>query len=146
MISWGRLLRVGPARLLLPAFLLFLSLPLFLIIHSPSTRWTINGYGVLSSTVRATSSSSKLHSRTPKPLKLIPKRHQPYVSTKQYLHGVNYSTRSASGRGLTRAGHRHWRLKKNDRDRNTLNTGNCLRVHSSRVVDSRQNLDANQSN
>ena len=36
--------------------------------------------------------------------------------------------------------------RKNDRDRNTLTTGNSLRVHSSRVVDSRQNLDANQSN
>ena len=32
--------------------------------------------------------------------------------------------------------------KKNDRDRSTLITGNSLRVHSSRVVDSRQNLDA----
>jgi len=36
--------------------------------------------------------------------------------------------------------------RKNDRDRNTLSTGHSLRVHSSRVVDSRQNLDANQSN
>ena len=36
--------------------------------------------------------------------------------------------------------------RKNDRDRNTLDTGNSLRVLSSRVVDSRQNLDANQSN
>ena len=36
--------------------------------------------------------------------------------------------------------------EKNDRDRSTLITGNNLRVHSFRVVDSRQNLDANQSN
>jgi len=36
--------------------------------------------------------------------------------------------------------------RKNDRDRNTLITGNSLRVHSSRVVESRQNLDADQSN
>ena len=36
--------------------------------------------------------------------------------------------------------------RKNDRDRSTFITGNSLRVHSSRVVDSRQNLDANQSN
>ena len=37
-------------------------------------------------------------------------------------------------------------ITKNDRDRITLITGNSLREHSSRVVDSRQNLDANQSN
>ena len=36
--------------------------------------------------------------------------------------------------------------RKNDRDRSTFITGNSLRVHSSRVVDSRQNLDAIQSN
>ena len=36
--------------------------------------------------------------------------------------------------------------KKFDRDRITLITGNSSRVPSSRVVDSRQNLDANQSN
>ena len=36
--------------------------------------------------------------------------------------------------------------EKNDRDRITLITSNSLRVHSSQVVDSRQNLDANQSN
>ena len=42
---------------------------------------------------------------------------------------------------------RHWRFKKkNDRDRNMLITGKSLRVHNSRVVDSRQNLDVNQSN
>ena len=35
---------------------------------------------------------------------------------------------------------------KNDRDRSTLTTGNSLRVHSFWVVDSRQNLDTNQSN
>jgi len=36
--------------------------------------------------------------------------------------------------------------ERNDRDRNTLNTGNSLRVHTLQAVDSRQNLDANQSN
>ena len=36
--------------------------------------------------------------------------------------------------------------RKNDRDRSTLITSNSLSVHSSRVVNSRQNLDANQSN
>ena len=145
MISWGRFLRVGPARLLLPTFLLFLSLPLFFIIlplHSPSTRWTINGCGVSSSTVRACQNFT--HRR--QAFKTYSQAVTAYVSIEQHLHGVNYNTGSAGGRGLTGTGHRHWRLKKNDRDRNTLNTGNCLRVHSSRVVDSRQNLDANQSN
>jgi len=77
----------------------------------------------------------------------IPKRLAPaYVSTEQHLHGVNYNRGSASGRGPTGGDQRHWRLEKNDRDRITLTTGNSLSVHSSRVVDSRQNLDANQSN
>ena len=35
--------------------------------------------------------------------------------------------------------------ERNDRDRNTLNTGNSLRVHTLQAVDPRQNLDANQS-
>ena len=35
---------------------------------------------------------------------------------------------SARGRGPTREGKRHWRLKKNDRDANTLTTGKSLRV------------------
>jgi len=83
----------------------------------------------------------------------IPKRRgawtPAYVSTEQQLHGVNYNRGSASGRGLRATGgdQQHWRLKKkNDRDRNTLTTGNSLRVHRSRVVHSRQNLEANQSN
>jgi len=36
--------------------------------------------------------------------------------------------------------------RKNDRDRNTCITGNSLHVQSFPVVDSRQNLEANQSN
>jgi len=35
--------------------------------------------------------------------------------------------------------------EKNDRDRNTRNTGNSLRVHSSRRLIPGKNLDANQS-
>ena len=34
-----------------------------------------------------------------------------YVSMEQHLHGVNYKRGSASGRGSTRGGQRHWRLK-----------------------------------
>ena len=36
--------------------------------------------------------------------------------------------------------------KKNDRDRGTLTTANSLRVLSFQAIDSRQNLEANQSN
>ena len=36
--------------------------------------------------------------------------------------------------------------KKNDRDRVTLTTANSLRVLSFQAIDSRQNLEANQSN
>ena len=37
-----------------------------------------------------------------------------YVSAEQHFHGVNvnYNRGSASGRGPTRGGQRHWRLKK----------------------------------
>jgi len=36
--------------------------------------------------------------------------------------------------------------RKNDRDGNTLTTGHSLHVHGFEVVDSRDNLDVNQSN
>ena len=39
-----------------------------------------------------------------------------------------------------------WRSKKNHRDGSTLMTGNSTHVHVFQAVDSRQNLDANQSN
>ena len=71
------------------------------------------------------------------------------VSNEQHLHGVKYNRESAIGKGpglREDRGQRYWRLKKNDRDRNTLMTGNSLLVHSLQVVDSRQNSDANQSN
>ena len=111
---------VGPARLL-PAFLLLFSLPLFLIIlplHSPSTRCTINGCGVSGTTVRARQNFT--HRR--QAFKAYSQAAPAYVSTEQPLHGVNYNIGSASGRGLTGTGNRHWRLKKNDRDRNMLFT------------------------
>ena len=67
------------------------------------------------------------------------------LGTSLRVYRRNYNRGSASSLGPTG---RHWRLKKKkkDRDRNTLNTANSLRVHSFPVVDSRQNLGANQSN
>jgi len=146
LVSRWRLSRVWPARLL-PAFLLFLSLPSFHLIlplHSPLTRGTTNRNGVSSSTVTATSlpDANPSNLNTPKRRSAWPPA---YVSTEQQLHVFNYNRGSASGRGPTGGG-RHWRLQKNDRDRITFTTDNGLRVHSFRVVDSRQSLDANQSN
>ena len=72
-----------------------------------------------------------------------------YVSPEQRFYGVNYNTEGAPvAKGLPEElGHRHWRLRqKNDGDRNTLTTGISLRVHNFQAVESRQNLDANQSN
>jgi len=63
-----------------------------------------------------------------------------YVSTEQ----LNYNRGSTSG--LPEETNGTGDSRKNDRDRSTLSTGSSLRVHSSRVIDSRQNLDANQSN
>ena len=112
-------------------------------VHSPSTRGTANRNGVSSSTVTATSLQTpslqnfNIHKR-------LGAWAPTYVSTEQHLHGDNYNRGSASGRGP-----RPTALKtqeKNDRERNMLITGKSLRVHNSRVVDSRQNLDVNQSN
>ena len=134
--------QVWPARLLLPAFLLFLGLPLFVPIfplHSPSTRVTTNTNGVSSSTITATLTS--LPDANPSKLQysksgVVP-RHQPTC--------LPNKRGNASGIGPTGGDQRHWRLKKNDRERSTLLTGKSLRVQSFLVVDSRQNLDANQS-
>jgi len=45
--------------------------------------------------------------------------------------GVKSNRGSASSRGRTGGGQRHWRPKKNDRDRNTHIMGNSLHVHCS---------------
>ena len=45
--------------------------------------------------------------------------------------GVKSNRGSASSRGRTGGGQRHWRPKKNDRDRNTHIIGNSLHVHDS---------------
>jgi len=130
----------------LPSF----PLPPFLSPHSPSSL-TFNQRDyeqkIMVSQVQL---SQQHHSQTPILQTFnTPKRRSAwapaYVSTEQQLHVVNYNRGSASGRGPTGGG-RHWRLQKNDRDRITFTTDNGLRVHSFRVVDSRQSLDANQSN
>ena len=102
-----------------------LALPHFLPLHSPSTRGTTKRNGVSSSTSTATSLPDA------KPTKL---QHSQaawctaYVSTEQHLPGINCNRGRPTG-----GDQRHWRLKKNDRDRSTFITGNSLRVHSSRV-------------
>jgi len=67
----------------------------------------------------------------------IPKRRgawaPAYVSTEQHLHGVNYnSERALVAEGLPEETNTIGDSRKNDRDRITLDTGNSLRVHSSR--------------
>ena len=118
----------------------FLALPLFLPIlplHSPSTRETTKRNGVSSSTVTRSQTPSLQNFNIPS--------------------GVVPGHRTAFAWSQLQQRERQWQrayqrrptaleTQKNDRDRNTLTTGNSLHVHSSRVVDSRQNLDANQSN
>jgi len=112
---------------------------------SSSTRWTTHRKWVSSWTITAISCLPRRQA-----FKIFPKRPRVWHGrqpTEQHLSGINYHRGSASGRGSTGGGQRHWRLNnKNDRDRNTLITRNSLRVHSFQVVDSRQNMDANQSN
>ena len=133
---------VLPARQLLPAFVLFLPLPLFLPILqviSPSTRGLLTD---TSSTVTATLLPDG------KPSKLQYAQAAWCLGTSLRVYSMESTTTEGApvAEGLPEGSQRHWRLKKNDRDRNTLITGNRSRVHSSRVVDSRQNLDGNQSN
>ena len=127
-----RLERVWSARLL-PALLpSFLSLPSF---SSPSpTSFTFNLMDQLfkrknRNRVSRLEPCQNLSPRR-KAFKILVSRDLASVSTKQHLHGVNYNRGSACSRGRTGEGQRHWRLKKNDRDRNTLITGNSLRVPS----------------
>jgi len=114
----GQTARVLPERLL-PAFLC-LALPLFLPIlplHSPSTIWTDNRNGFSSSTVIATSlqdtKASNFNTGTVFPSGLGTSLRV----TEQQLHGVNYNRGSASSKGPTGGGQRHWRLKKKKRQR-----------------------------
>ena len=103
----------------------------------PSTRWTTNGNGVSSSTVMETSSLSlpdaKLSNFN------TPHGHTGVVTGRQSIYesavhhfGIKHNRGSASVGGHTGGGQRHWRPKKNDRDRSTLTAGNCSRVHNSR--------------
>jgi len=66
-----------------------------------------------------------------------------YVSTEQR---VNYNRGSAVAEDIPEEANAVGDSGKNDRDRNTLSYDNSLRVYSFRVVDSRQDLDSNQSN
>ena len=86
--------------------------------HSPTSltfNQLLNRNGVSSATVTATSSLPNLASRR-QALTTITKRRvvwaPAYVSIEQHSYGVNYNRGSASGRGPTWGGQRHWRLKK----------------------------------
>jgi len=118
------------ARETTPPSLISFPLPLFPL-HSPSTTWTTRRNGVL----------SNCHTATP-PIKS--RSHTPSLETYSQAASClgtslrvsestamkSTTTEGAPVRGLTRGGQRHWRLKENDRDRNTLLTGNSSRVHS----------------
>ena len=68
-------------------------------------------------------------------------------STEQHLHAESTTTEGAPvAEGLPGKANAIGDSRKNDRDTGTLTTGNSLLVHGFRVVNSRQNLDANQSN
>ena len=112
--------------------------------HPPiSPRWTTNRNGY-SSLAGAATFSVITSFQDPKHSKLIPKPCGVWqwalacMSTQQCLHGVNYNRGSTSGREPTGGSQRHWRLKRNDRDRITLTSGSSWRVHIFQAADSRQ--------
>ena len=136
-------------RLLLPAFLPS-SPSLSFFPFSPFSHFTHlqqRDYEVSSSTVTATSLPGANPSKPQYSNSGVVPGHQPTClwnsicmesTTKEGAPVAEGLPEEANGIGDSRA--------KNDRDRNTCVTGNCLRVQISRVVNSRQNLDANQSN
>ena len=114
----------------------------------PSTRWTTNRNRFTSSIVTATALLS-LPDAKPSyfntPLEgLVTGR--PSTGLPINILKSNTIEGAPSVGGHTGGGQRHWRPKKNDRDGSTLTAGNCLHVHNFQAVDSRQNLDAKQSN
>jgi len=141
--------RVLLALLLLPPFLLFSPwiLPI-LPLHSPSTTGTTKRKGVSSPTVKATSFPDA------KPSKLQYSQAAWCLGTslRVYRTAFAWSQPSTTTEGAPVAEgppeetNAIGASKKNDRDRSTCITGKSLRVQRFRVVDSRQNVDANQSN
>ena len=113
---------IQESRYLLPLFLLFLSSSP----RSPSsltvTRWETNRNGVSSSQLPLTTSSSVLL----RP-QLIPKRRGVLgTSLLAYRSQLQWQQQT----GTPEAEGRHWRPKKNDKDRNTLTPSIRLRVHN----------------
>ena len=154
--SWGTLSRVYPARPLFPAFLLYLALP-----FSPFSHFThlppdaLRKEIVSSSTITASSTVTTTSSLTKTSLPSLKTLSLPHAARCLGTSLRVYRTSIASSQLQQRE--RQWQRvyrerltalktqERNDRDRNTLNTANSLRVHTLQVVDSRQNLDANQS-
>ena len=143
VVSRGRLSRVLPAlRLLLPLSF-FPRLPSLTPRSPTSTRWTTNRNGVSRSSNIATRRQSFKSSIYKK---RCCARARAYVSTQQRLHGVNYKRGSASGRGPSGGDQRHWRLKTKRQRQEHVPPWQQFTRAEFRVVDSRQNLDTNQSN
>jgi len=68
------------------------------------------------------------------------------LGTSLRVYQVNYSRGSASSKGLTRGGQRHWRpQKKRQRQKHAHYWQQFTRAQL-QAIDSRENLDANQSN
>ena len=119
LISRGKHSRDWPRRLLriLPAFLLFFSLP-----PSP-TSLTFNQMDYTNrNKVSTGTASSSFQNLAPDALRLIFPRGvvagaPAYVITEQYLHGINYNRGSASGRGPTGGGKRHCINQKKNKKR-----------------------------
>ena len=141
LVSWGQTQILTILRRL-PAFI-FSSPSLSFSPFSHFTHLNQKRNGVSSSTVTATSLPDA------KPSKLQYTQAAWYLGTglRVYRTTFAWSRGSASGEDLpVETNGIGDSRKKFDRDRITLITGNSSRVPSSRVVDSRQNLDANQSN
>ena len=113
--------RVWPARNFLPAFLLFLALPLILPVHSPSTRGITYRNVVSGSTMKATSSYTSLPDiKTCTSLRVYRAWCQLQQRQRQWQRSIQ---EEVHGIGVQR---------NNDRDGCTLNTGKSSRVQSCR--------------
>ena len=109
--------------------------PLSFLPFSPSTRWTTNRNGVSSSDA--------------KPSKLTYSQAAWGLGTSLHVYRTAFATTEGApvAEGLPEeANGIEDSRERNDRDRSTLTAGNSLRVHSFQAVESRQNLDSNQSN
>jgi len=126
LVSQGRSSKVWPARLLLPAFLLFLSLPPSLFYF---THFQRDG---LQTEMASQAKLSQQH-LLGKPSKPIPSGVVVWAPANASTDMESTTTEGAPvAEGLLEEANAIGNSGKNDRDRNTLHTGNSWRVHSSR--------------